>query len=114
MVESLMPPNTDPALHGDSRAMFYSERLLGLDIDCDMSYCPYRAVSTGWMLYDRGWCIEYECQRDGQLPAWTQKTDALIRDIVAQKVAEGFDLNKALQAKQDRQNKENHCAASYR
>jgi len=112
MVEPLTEPNTDPALHGDSRAMFYSERLLGLDIDCDMPYCPHRAVSTGWTLFDSRWYIEYDCPRDGQMPAWTADTDALIRAVVAQKVAEGFDLNKTLQERH--KTKENHSAPSDR
>jgi hypothetical protein len=35
-------------------AVLYCERLLGLQSDCNIPYCPEREISTGWLLSDAG------------------------------------------------------------
>jgi hypothetical protein len=85
-------------------AVLYCERLLGLQSDCNIPYCPERESSTGWLLYnaDAGrWYVGFRCPDHGKSGAWRPEWQPLIDEAIGIKTREGFDVAAALRALRD-------------
>lgn len=85
-------------------AVLYCERLLGLQSDCNIPYCPEREISTGWLLYDVGtqsWSVGFRCPNHGHGGAWRPEWQPLIDEAIGIKTREGFDVAAALRALRD-------------
>lgn len=82
-------------------AVLYCERLLGLQSDCNIPYCPERENSTGWLHYDAatgGWYVGFRCPNHGDSGAWRPEWQPLIEEVIGIKTREGFDVGAALRA----------------
>lgn len=89
------------------KAVLYSEKLLGLEGDCNIPYCPQRERSTGWLLYDLeagSWFIGFKCPDHGHSGAWRPQWQDLVYEVLEIKAKEGFDIA-ALQALRDQRNR---------
>lgn len=67
----------------------YSDKLLGLSINCNIPYCPHQAKSTGWIEKRHAtgtadWYAEYICEDDGVVLSWTASSKDLVDSVVAE------------------------------
>ena len=79
----------------DPRGIYYSEKLLGVETDCNVRHCSEVETSTGLLLYDPGtndWFIGFECCCDGLSGRRTPALKLLIDQVFQEARAAGIDL----------------------
>ena len=94
--------------YGDCAQMLYCEKLLGLQTKCNFPECDEQESSTGCLLYNvalKQWFIGFKCPIHGRGETWTKEWQPLIDEVLKIKANEGFDIDSALKALEERERK---------